>query len=151
MSDRAINDLAPAMQAMAQKFLYQCSVDPALAGYKVFIDQTYRCEADQNAAYAKGRNAYGVVINKKQIITNAKYGESPHNCVDKDGNPAALAFDFAIETVDGKLDWNAGDPVWRRAIEIGTAMGLVSGASASFKAAHLVDSPHLELPHWRNT
>lgn len=147
MSDRAINDLAPAIQVLATKFLATCAADPTLAGYKVFIDQTYRCEEDQNADYAKGRNAYGVVINKKQIITNAKYGESPHNCVDKDGNPAALAFDFAIETVDGKLDWDASDPVWRRAIEIGTAMGLVSGSNFH----SLADAPHLELSHWRNT
>lgn len=141
MTDRLLTDLAPAMQVLAQKFLDQCAADPLLSGCRVFLTQTHRCEADQNADYAQGRTKPG------RIITNAKYGQSPHNCTLPDGTPAALAFDFAIESLDGALDWNAIDAAWQRAISIGTALGLVNGSTFHT----LKDCPHFEIAHWANT
>lgn len=134
MSDRALSDLHPDLQVLAQKFFAQCGVE----GIDAFPDQTYRCAADQNNDYARGRTAPG------RIITNARYGQSPHNCTLPDGTPCARAFDFAIKDATGILDWDASDPAWRRAIEIGESLGLVSGSTW-----HTIkDSPHFELPNW---
>ena len=86
--------------------------------------------------YALGRTIPG------KIITNAKGGESPHNCM-LGNTPAARAFDFAIKKPDGKLTWDGESPAWQRAIEIGEGLGLVSGRSFKFR-----DYAHFELPHW---
>ena len=141
MSDRSIRDLCPSLQILAGEFIAKCNDDPVFKVRELtaFIDQTYRCEADQNADYAKGRTVPG------EIITNAQYGQSPHNCVNADGTPAARAFDFAIQNGNGTLDWNASDPAWQRAIAIGEGLGLVSGSTWH----SLKDTPHFELPNWR--
>lgn len=135
MTDRALGDLDPRLQILAQKFLDQCQAEEIDS----FITETYRNEAEQNADYAQGRTAPG------RIITNARYGESPHNCVDENGNPAARAFDFAMKDATGILDWDASDPEWQRAISIGEALGLFSGSE--FHSPK--DSPHLELHNWK--
>lgn len=135
MNDRALADGHPLLISLAQQFLVNCKTE----GIDAFITEIYRSEADQNADYACGRTAPG------KIITNAQYGESPHNCVDSNGNPAARAFDFAIMTASGCLDWNSAHPNWRRAIAIGEELGLVSGSHWHDP----VDAPHLELPNWK--
>lgn len=137
MSDRSFSDLDIRLQSLAPQFEDNCKT----AGIDAFVDQTYRCECDQNADYAKGRTTPG------KIITNARYGQSPHNCTLPDGTPAARAFDFAIQDATGVLDWDAGDSEWQAAIKIGEDLGLVSGST--FHSPK--DSPHLELPNWQNT
>ena len=141
MSDRAIADLCPKMQILAREFLAQCNNDSIFKQRQetVFIDQTYRCEADQNADYAKGRTEPG------SIITNARYGQSPHNCVNADGTPGARAFDIALQNASGTLDWDSTDPAWQRAIAIGESLGLISGSTFH----SLKDNPHFELPAWQ--
>lgn len=136
MSDRALADLHPDLQPLAQKFLDNCKE----AGIDAFITETYRSQADQDADYACGRTKAG------KIITNALYGQSPHNCTLSDGTPAAKAFDFVIQDATGVLDWDASDSEWRAAIAIGEALGLVSGST--FHSPK--DSPHLELADWKN-
>lgn len=137
MSDRNLADLDPRLQPLAQQFLANCSS----AGIDAFITQTYRCEADQNADYAKGRTEPG------HIITNARYGQSPHNCTLPDGTPAARAFDFGIiDPTDKQCDWNPNDVLWKKAIAIGQALGLVSGSTFH----SLKDSPHFELANWKD-
>lgn len=149
MTDSNIADLDPVIRNKAQDFLTQCNADPvfAAAGARVLIDQTYRNEVDQNADWQKGRDANGVIRDGKAVITMARYGQSPHNCTLPDGTPAARAFDFAIETEDGTLDWDAADLRWQRAIQIGEALGLVSGSTFS----HLRDCPHMEMQNWKST
>ena len=99
------------------------------------ISQTYRSNAQQDADYAQGRTVPG------KIITNAKAGESPHNCTLDDGTPASAAFDFFIlDENDNKCDWNATDAQWQEAISIGEALGLVSGSTFAIK-----DNDHFEL------
>lgn len=137
MSSRAISDLDPALQPLAQQFLDNCQA----AEIDAFITQTYRSSAEQDDDYAHGRTAPGA------IITNAQGGQSPHNCTLADGMPAARAFDFAIQDVSGILDWDASDPDWQAAIKIGETLGLVSGSTFS----HLADNPHFELPNWQNS
>lgn len=136
MNDRLISDLHPDLQPLARQFIANCEV----AGIDAFIDQTYRDADDQNADYAQGRTTPG------HIITNAKFGQSPHNVTDAAGKPAACAFDFAIKDATGVLDWDASDSEWQAAIKIGQALGLVSGATW---CCALKDSPHMELPNWK--
>lgn len=135
MVDRLLSHLDPRLQPKCAQFIAKCHT----AGVDVFLTETYRSNEDQNAAYAKGRTAPG------HIITNARAGQSAHNCVDLLGNPAARAFDFGIHNEDGTLDWDAGDRAWKAAIEIGVMLGLVSGSTF-----HTVkDSPHFEMPNWK--
>lgn len=136
MASRLISDLHPDLQPLCQQFLDNC----AHTGMKVGLCQTYRSSEEQDADYAKGRTAPG------RIITNAKGGQSPHNCTLDDGTPAAKAFDFFIYNSDGStLDWNAADDKWQKAISIGEALGLVSGSTFKFK-----DTDHFELAGWKD-
>lgn len=136
MASRALADLDPRLKILAQRFLEAC----AQAGIRAILIQTYRSKEEQDADYRRGRVEAG---NK---ITNAKGGESPHNCCLSDGTPAACAFDFALYAPGTqKLDWNAADDQWHRAIEIGRKLGLVSGSTFH----GIKDSDHFELPDWR--
>jgi peptidoglycan LD-endopeptidase CwlK len=134
MTDRDLNELHPTLLPLCQQFIAECLA----SGIKIIITETFRSAAAQDADYAQGRTKPG------KVITNAKAGQSAHNCM-KDGKPAAKAFDFAIQNGDGTLDWCAADPVWLKAIEIGEHLGLVSGSTFS----HMRDAPHMELPNWR--
>jgi peptidoglycan LD-endopeptidase CwlK len=138
MTDTNLDDLDDELNSLCQKWLAACQG----AGLKVGISQTYRSSAEQDADYAKGRTAPG------DIITNARGGESPHNCVDENGDPASCAFDFFIYANDGsgKLDWNAADPQWQKAIAIGESLGLVSGSTFH----SIKDNPHFELKGWNS-
>lgn len=137
MASRAITDLDPTLQGLAQEFLDQCK----LIKLRAILIETYRGTDEQNADYEQGRNLPG------PIITNAKGGQSPHNCCLFDGKPAARAFDFALYNPDGRsLDWNAHDAAWQTAIQIGKSLGLVSGSTFP---KGLVDSDHFELPNWK--
>lgn len=135
MTDRLIYDLCAELQPLAQQFLDNCKA----AGIYAFLTETFRSCADQDNDYAQGRTATG------NIITNAKGGQSPHNCMNPDGNPAARAFDFAIQDSTGILNWDASDSEWQSAIKIGEALGLVSGSN--FHSPK--DFPHLELLNWQ--
>ena len=137
MSDRDLNDLDPALLSLCQQWLDACHAQ----GINVFITQTYRSDAEQDADYAQGRTTPG------NIITNAQAGQSAHNCTLEDGTPASAAFDFAIQGANGVLDWDASDPAWQTAISIGEGLGLVSGSTWH----SIKDTPHFELPNWQNT
>jgi peptidoglycan LD-endopeptidase CwlK len=137
MASRAITDLDPVLQPLAQQFLARC----AAVGLQAIIIQTYRSAEGQDADYQQGRSAPG------PIITNARGGDSPHNCMDANGNPAARGFDFALYAPSGHtLDWVAGDAQWKTAIEIVESLGLISGSTFPGK---LCDNDHAELSYWR--
>lgn len=135
MASRLISDLHPTLQPLCQQFLDNC----AHAGIKVGISCTYRSTDEQDLDYEQGRTLPG------RIITNARGGESPHNCTLND-KPASKAFDFFIYGPDGStLDWDATDYKWQRVIEIGQDLGLISGSAWKSK-----DNDHLELFGWKN-
>ena len=161
MPSRQISDLCEEMQGKALLFLTDCNYDPVFkeAGARVFLTCTFRNGLEQNEEYAKGRTAPGVpcycggFLNRIGTcqkhpyglsVTKAQAGQSPHGCLDKDGNPASKAYDFAIRLQEGSLDWNAKDPLWRRAIAIGQGLGLESGGSWG-------DNPHFQLPRWKES
>lgn len=140
MADRSLIDLHPHLAVLLTK--WEEATNATIAPYEVGVSQTWRSWAEQDADYAQGRTTPG------HIITNARGGESPHNCTDDGtatGKPAAKAFDFFIIGPNSQLDWNAGHPCWQRAIAIGESLGLVSGSE--FHSIH--DGPHFELPNWK--
>lgn len=134
MPSRSIDDLDPKIRGLCSQFLSQCKAE----GIQVFLTCIYRSNEEQDAAYTKGRTAPG------KIITNAKAGQSAHNCVNAQGLPAARAFDFAIKTASGQLDWDGTDARWQRAIHVGESLGLSSGEHFKRK-----DYAHLELMNWK--
>ena len=159
MPSRRILDLREDLRRLACQFISTANADSLIkdAGGEVFLSCTYRSGDEQNLEHAKGRTSKGVPclclrrmnpIGKCKrhplglTVTNAKAGESPHNCVDKSGKPASRAFDFAIRLPDGGCDWNATDALWKRAIAIGRDLGLDSGAAWG-------DSPHMQLKNWK--
>lgn len=138
--DRDSSHLCTALQPLEAQFHAQCHT----AGLRTFTTQTWRSYEDQDADYAQGRSIPG------EIITNARGGESPHNCTidgTATGSPASRAFDFALfDADDNELDWNASDANWKKAIAIGEALGLESGSTWQ---CGLIDNPHFELKNWR--
>jgi peptidoglycan L-alanyl-D-glutamate endopeptidase CwlK len=131
MTSRDIADLCPALQHLCQQFIAQCQA----AGIKVGIDCTYRSNAEQDIDYARGRTSPGA------IITNARAGQSPHNCTESDGTPAARAFDIYVLNADGTCNWNIASPIWHRVGEIGAALGLTWGGGFH----SLPDYPHFQI------
>jgi peptidoglycan LD-endopeptidase CwlK len=136
VTDRALTDLDPDLYTLYLKWEQACCA----AGIRTGVSQTYRSAVEQDVDYAKGRTTEG------PIITNARAGQSPHNCQDENGNPASKAFDFFIYAADGstRLDWDASDAQWQKAIQIGKDLGLVSGGDFH----GLRDYPHFELSNW---
>lgn len=135
MPSRSLSDLHPDLQVLCQQFLDNC----AQAGIKVGLSCTYRSCEEQDEDYAVGRTEPG------KIITNAKAGQSAHNTT-INGNPAACAFDFFVYNQDNTTaDWNAEDDRWRQVINIGQALGLISGVSFKFR-----DSAHMEMANWKD-
>ena len=125
-------DLHPKLQPLYASFVAQAQA----RGIKTVTSCTYRPAALQDRYYASGRTAPG------RIITNAKGGESPHNCT-LGGKPASKAFD--IYPVSGTALAPAGDPRWKALAEIGKGLGLVWGGD--FRS--IKDNPHFELPDWK--
>lgn len=136
MPSRNLADLDPVLQSLCKEFLAQC----ASAGIKANVDCTYRSNAEQDADYAQGRVTPG------GIITNAKAGQSAHNCMAADGTPAAKAFDIYITNDDGTLNWDTTSLPWETAGQIGQGLGLVWGGAWE---GNLVDYPHFELVNWK--
>lgn len=141
MASRELKDLDPALQPLAEQFIAVCNAHPVFQalGATVFLTQTFRSPEEQNHDYAQGRTDPG------HIITNARGGQSAHNCCDAHGNPDAKAFDFGIRKPDGSCDWDPADDLWQRAISIGKSLGLVSGSDFH----SIRDYPHMELPNWQ--
>lgn len=130
-SSRNVTALHPRLRSLFILF------DSAMreAGIDYIVTATYRNNADQDALYAMGRTKKGA------IVTNARGGESRHNCVDLNGAPASQAFDIVI-MANGKCDWNIKNPNWRKAGAIGKSIGLEwAGDWVSFK-----EYPHFQLP-----
>lgn len=130
MASRNVNDLSPRMQELYKSF------EAAMAAAEIdyILTCTYRSNDEQQRLYNQGRTTKG------PVVTNAKPGQSKHNCMDR-GKPAAQAFDICIMK-DGKLDWDVKNPDWRKAGELGKGVGLEwAGDWKSFK-----EYPHFQQP-----
>jgi peptidoglycan LD-endopeptidase CwlK len=120
MSDRKVEDLAPAMQTACKSWMEGLSAQ----GIDFIITCTLRTQEEQNALYAQGRTIPG------HIVTWTLHSK----------HLTGEAFDFVI-MFNGKPDWNmAHRDLWDKAVEIGKSLGLtqVIGKDGSVKEfAHL--------------
>jgi hypothetical protein len=76
----------------------------------------------QEQLYQIGRRG----IPGEKIVTNARGGSSWHN-VERDGRPAALAYDLALMTSDGKRYLSDLDPAWYDSGLVAESLGLTWG------------------------
>lgn len=114
INSREIDDLNPAVAAMARKLIALAAKE----NITIQITSTYRDNAYQNWLFAQGRTRKG------KIVTYAKGGESWHN--------HRLAFDFVV-IKNKKADW--GDmKSYQRVRAIAKTLGL---EGLSFELAHL--------------
>lgn len=90
------------------------------AGLNPRATRGYCSWAEQDALYAQGRTTPGA------IVTQARGGQSWHN-VERDGFPAALAFDACMLSLDGKSILSKHDTAWLTAGEIAESLGLTWG------------------------
>jgi peptidoglycan L-alanyl-D-glutamate endopeptidase CwlK len=152
MASRSLQDLSLTMRACAQAFLHACSIDPWLVaqGINILVICTARSNAEQEELYAQGRTRPG------KIVTRARGGQSKHNVLGADGQPAAEALDI-VPLRHGKPLWGtAGDGIdddpsdderddleaWQRIGELGRQAGLkwYGTPGSSFR----------EFPHFQN-
>lgn len=117
---------------LAQK-IQQMAAQLEDEGILIRVTQALRTIAEQDALYAQGRTAPGA------IVTNCRGGTSWHNY--------ALAAD-CVPSIGGSIyipDWDANHPTWKRMIQIGESLNLISGSTwRTFP-----DAPHFqpaELP-----
>lgn len=146
---RDVTLLDKRLQVLLSKFLSEC----AKQNLKVIVVQTHRSAAYQNSLFAQGRTtqelrAAGVLYVEGQPkmprVTKAKAGTSPHEWTNKDGTPAARAFDIAVFNEKGIIDWERKD-LFQKAGAIGKSVGLAWGGD--FKS--YFDGPHFELKDWQ--
>ena len=133
MPSRDILDLCDDLKPLCRDFIAQCDK----AGITVILTTTYRSNMEQDALYCQGRSAPG------KIVTKARGGQSKHNYV-LAKKPDSHAFDFAIakqyKSPSAGLNWDTKHADWKKAIEIGEKIGLVSGSRWKF-----ADYAHMEL------
>ena len=123
-SEAAIATLLPAAQRLARALLEQANDGRLGPGIAVKIIAGTRTYAEQEALYAQGRTAPGV------IVTNAPAGYSNHNF--------GIAFDVGIFNGGLYLD---DSPLYARVGQAGRELGLEWGGDwMSFP-----DEPHFQL------
>lgn len=130
-----IGDLEPVTLAMCQEFLRDCE---ARMFPPIRITHTLRTMDEQLHLYAKGRRQTDegwVVVDRKQVVTWARPGDSPHNY--------GAAFDFCFV---GKVPYPDDDQLWEAVGITGELCGLSWGG----RWKKLVDKPHFENPAWRD-
>ena len=117
---------------------YNQAVSATPVGIHPYIDQTYRSFEESLRDWKKGRNAAGVIINKSEVVSNAKPGFSWHNW--------SLALDFHL-IIDNKDYWPAtakealANSYWMVVVNIFKQHGFTSGLDFPGK---FKDPPHLE-------
>ena len=101
----------------------------------------YRTDEEQNNLHKQGRDEDGNIINKKEVVTNAKAGQSPHNPA---GLNQSLAVDIAIYE-NGKINWNSPD--YQKVGKIGQDNGLKWGGEFTSPKG---DFGHFEVKDWKS-
>ena len=102
------------------------------------VTHTLRTMDEQMHLYAKGRirTATGwEVVDRKQVVTNAMPGQSPHNY--------GAAFDVAFRSHD---PYPRDERLWEAVGLVGEMVGLAWGG----RWHGLVDRPHFERKDWRS-
>lgn len=129
MTDANIQDLCPDLLTLYREWLMRCNA----AGLAVKVAVTWRSPSEQNAAKAAG-------------LSNAAANESPHNCLNPDGEPASKAFDFACFGENGEYITDGADDRYMQAGEIAEDLGL-EWAGRWPKP----DFDHIQIKDWKLT
>lgn len=93
----------------------------------------YRPSSEQDALYAKGRDANGNVVDKAAVVTYARGGQSYHNY--------GLAIDVAV-TSNGATDFTK--PITPAIAQYAKAQGFTWGGDFTGNGG-FVDYPHFEM------
>jgi peptidoglycan L-alanyl-D-glutamate endopeptidase CwlK len=122
--------LYPPLLIKLEQLIENCSK----RGVDYYAVSGFRDWEEQDKLYAQGRNKKGKVIDKSQVVTNAKGGESNHNysvaadwCADSDKTRYGL-----------QPNWNTES--YRILAEEAQHLGLEAGFFWKFK-----DAPHIQL------
>ena len=107
------------LHPLIRRIWEQHVTDCRAAGLIVVTVFCYRSALAQERLYQIGRRG----IPGEQIVTKARGGRSWHN-VERNGYPAALAYDIALMTADGKRYLPDHDERWTVAGKLGRALGL---------------------------
>lgn len=132
---RSIEDLHPALSPLCRRHIEMC----AKIGIGVYVTQTLREKAVQEALWMKGRDASGNIVVPSQVVTHARPGWSWHEY--------GLAYDLALQTPEGTITWNDIDMNhdlvldWMQVGIEGEKLGLTWGG----RWKKLRDMPHFEL------
>jgi peptidoglycan L-alanyl-D-glutamate endopeptidase CwlK len=135
LSSRDLNLLHPDLQVLARRFLTLVKAEKV----DCVISCTYRDYAEQNRLYDSGRSTIG------RIVTNARGGESAHNCMNELHLPASRAFDIAV--FEGGIYATNKNSGWQVCGKVGTDLGLEWLGSKDSKFFELA---HFQLKNWRN-
>ena len=129
-SERSIATLLPQVRPFARSLVLKA----AEAGIRIKVICGTRTYAEQDALYAKGRNASGVVVRPREVVTNAKGGQSNHNF--------GIAFDVGVFEGSRYL----GDsPKYKAVGVLGEQLGLEWGGNWRT----IRDQPHFQCrPEW---
>lgn len=128
LSEARLAEVEPTLAARVRQMADQLAEENIV----IRVVQGLRSWSEQAALYAKGRNADGNVVEKSEVVTNAKPGTSWHNY--------ALAVDVA--PFDANIpDWNLEHPAWKRIVAVGESVGLASGS----QWRTFPDWPHFQL------
>lgn len=113
---RDLERLEPVTREMARRLIGAA----AICGMELYIVHTYRSAAEQLVLYRQGRNEQGEVVDRSQVVTNAKPWYSWHNY--------GRAIDVAFEDLLGKPTWvelRPGD--WQLLGQLGERIGFEWG------------------------
>jgi peptidoglycan L-alanyl-D-glutamate endopeptidase CwlK len=134
MPSRLLADLHPDIAPLVRWFLDDCKKN----GLDILVTCTWRSGAEQKELYAKGRDAFGNIIDRNKVVTYAKAGKSKHNFMIGD-IPASKAVDI-VPRRGKELIWDKNDPSWKQVGEIGENCGLEWGGRWKRQ-----DYPHFQL------
>lgn len=131
MADRSTTDLDPTFLHSINNWLQTCygAIEPGTI--KLIV--TWRSAADQNAAHEAN-----------PTVNRACAGQSAHNCVDANGNPASRAVDFGVFEDDGSYVSNGSDPRYAQAGVLAEQCGLQWGGRFTHP-----DVDHVERADWK--
>lgn len=108
--------------------------------FVVSIEGGIRDAEEQHDDFLKGRDEDGNIVNKRLIVTNADYTQSPHvrgGAVD------------GVPIVNGKKDWSGNSAPWQQMVSaVRGTPGLKSGADFVLDSGS-TDPGHAELLNWR--
>jgi len=124
-----LDTLDPEFKAKIEQLIQGVS---QVTGRTWIVTSGGRTMAKQKVIYAQGRNG-----DTRPIVSNAPPGSSAHNF--------NLAADLAPLKLDGTIDWNVPDKMWKLMADLAVEMGLTAGYY--FKSFH--DAPHVEDPGWK--